>query len=517
MLLNPKTTSHSHSNSNSKSAKAKVQKQKQKQRYPKPRESIQPHRVCQSCTFSHSGAAPMTLQSLSDRLASGQITSRQLVEECLAAIDDPQGEGARTYLAVHREAARTQADRIDARRRAGEELPPLAGIPVSIKDLFDEAGEVTLGGSKVRIGTPPAQRDSAVVERLRAAGLVIVGRTNLTEFAYSGLGINPHYGTPRNAWDRGAARIPGGSSSGAAISVTDAMAQAAIGTDTGGSVRIPAALNGLCGFKPTARRVPLTGTLPLSISADSAGPIARTVADCALLDAVLAGEPVGLPDALSLRGLRLAVPTTVVQDELAPAVARAFAAACARLSAAGATLAETPFPLFARAAEVNPRGAISGAEAWWFHRHMIAAHADQYDPRVLARIRPGEAIGAADYIEMLQQRRRFIADVEAACAGFDGLLMPVTPDTAPTIAEVSARDEDYFRWNSRMLRNPSLVNLYDGCALALPCHPPGAAPVGLMIAGTAGADRRILAIGLAAERVLREPGAEAAGMEKSRL
>ena len=445
----------------------------------------------------------MTLQSLSAQLARGDLTSRQSVEACLAAIDDPDGEGARTFLAVHREAALAQADRIDALRQAGAAVPPLAGIPVSIKDLFDEAGVVTLGGSKVRVGAPPAERDSAVVARLRAAGLVIVGRSNLTEFAYSGLGINPHYGTPRNVFDRAAARIPGGSSSGAAISVTDGMAVAAIGTDTGGSVRIPAALNGLCGFKPTARRVPLTGTMPLSLSADSAGPIARTAADCALLDAVLAGEPVAVPESLPLRSLRLAVPTTIVQDDLAPAVARAFAAALTRLSAAGATLVDTPFPEFARVPEVNPRGAISGAEAWWFHRHMIAAHADQYDPRVLARIRPGEAISAADYIEMLQQRRGFIAAVEAAASGFDALLMPVTPDTAPTIAEVGASDEAYFRWNSRMLRNPSLVNLYDGCALALPCHAPGEAPVGLMIAGNAGADQRILGIGLAIEALQR--------------
>lgn len=447
----------------------------------------------------HDGIRRMNLHTLAHRLARGEVTSRQLVEHCLAAIDDPQGEGGRTFLAVHREPARAQADRIDALRQAEADVPPFAGIPISIKDLFDEAGVVTLGGSKVRVGAPPAERDSAVVARLRAAGLVILGRSNLTEFAYSGLGINPHYGTPRNVFDRAAARIPGGSSSGAAISVTDGMAAAAIGTDTGGSVRIPAALNGLCGFKPTARRVPLTGTMPLSLSADSAGPIARTVADCALLDAVLAGEPLTVPAALPLRGLRLAIPTTVVQDDLAPAVASAFAAALTRLSAAGATLVDTPFPEFARVPEVNPRGGISSAEAFWFHRRMISAQADGYDPRVLARIRPGEAISAADYIEMLQQRRGFIAAVEAAAAGFDALLMPVTPDTAPTIAEVSASDEAYFRWNSRMLRNPSLVNLYDGCALALPCHAPDEAPVGLMIAGTAGTDQRILGIGLAIE------------------
>lgn len=444
----------------------------------------------------------MTLETLSRQLASLQSTSRLQVERCLAAIDDPEGEGARTFLAVHRERALAEAERIDAGRRSGAALPVLAGIPVSIKDLFDEAGVVTLGASTVRRGAPAAERDSVVVERLRAAGMVIVGRTNMTEFAYSGVGINPHYGTPRNAFERAAARIPGGSSSGAAISVTDGMAAAAIGTDTGGSVRIPAALNGLCGFKPTARRVPLTGTTPLCMSMDSAGPIARTVGDCALLDAVLAADPVEAPTPLPLRGLRLALPTTVVQDDLAPDVARAFASALTRLSAAGATLIEAPFAEFARVPEINPRGAISGAEAWWFHRTMIAAHAGAYDPRVLARIRPGEAISAADYIEMLQQRRRFIADVEAACAGYDALLMPTTQDTAPTIAEVVASDAEYFRRNSRMLRNTSLVNLFDGCALTVPCHAPSDAPVGLMIAGPGGADRRILAIGLSVEAEL---------------
>jgi aspartyl-tRNA(Asn)/glutamyl-tRNA(Gln) amidotransferase subunit A len=431
------------------------------------------------------------------------LTSREHVERALAAIDAPDGEGERTFLAVHREAALATADRIDAGRKRGAALPSLAGLPVSIKDNFDEAGITTLAGSTVLKGAPPAARDSTAVARLRAAGAVIIGRTNMTEFAYSGLGINPHYGTPRNTFDRAAARIPGGSSSGAAISVADGMAWAAIGTDTGGSVRIPAALNGLVGFKPSAHRVPLDGVLPLSTTFDSVGPIARSVADCVRVDRVLAADHLELP-ALSLRGLRLAVPQTIALDELSPAVANTFAAALARLSAAGATLVDTPMAVFTRAAAVNPRGAISSAEAFKWHRSWLESGADRYDPRVLARIRPGESISDSAYAGLLEGRRQFVREVEAAAQGYDALLMPTTPETAPTIAEVIATDESYFRLNSRMLRNPGLVNVFDGCALSIPCHAPGSAPVGFMIAGLRDDDARILAIGQAAEAILRQ-------------
>lgn len=449
----------------------------------------------------------MTIVDLSRSLADRKITSRELVEQSLATIKNPQGEGARTFLLVHADGALAAADRVDAQRRSGARLPALAGIPISIKDLFDEAGVTTLGGSKVLVGAPAATHDSLVVERLRKAGVVIVGRTNLTEFAYSGLGINPHYGTPRNAFDRANARLPGGSSSGAAISVTDGMASGAIGTDTGGSVRIPAALNGLVGFKPTARRVPLDGVLPLSFSLDSAGPIAKTVADCALLDTVLADEKDASLVSAQLRGLRFAVPKTVVQDDLSASVASSFSAALARLSRAGATVVELAMAEFAQAGVVNPRGAISSVEAFAWHRRWIKEAGDKYDPRVVVRIRPGEAVTAADYIELLQRRKRFVDDVGAAVGGYDAMLMPTTPDTAPTIAEVAKDDESYFRWNGRMLRNASLVNLFDGCALSVPCHEPGAAPVGLMIAGVADTDRRILGIGLAVDAALRQPSA----------
>lgn len=445
---------------------------------------------------------PMTIVELSQLLASRTVTSRQLVEQAIAAIEDPEGEGARTFLLVHRREALAAADRVDALRRGGSKLPALAGIPISIKDLFDEAGVVTLGGSRVLVGTPPATRDSTVVERLRSSGAVIVGRTNLTEFAYSGLGINPHYGTPRNVFDRATGRIPGGSSSGAAISVTDGMAAGAIGSDTGGSVRIPAALNGLVGFKPTARRVPLDGVLPLSFSLDSAGPIAKSVADCALLDHVLAAEAAGVLARARLGGLRFAVPTTVVQDDLSPAVARAFTAALRRLSEAGAAIIEVPMAEFAQAAAVNPRGALASAEAWSWHRRWMNDGAGKYDPRVISRIRPGEAISAADYKELLQSRRRFVSAIDTAASGFDAMLMPTTPETAPTIADTVKDDASYLRMNGRMLRNTSIVNLFDGCALSVPCHEPGNAPVGLMIAGTQNTDLTILAIGLAVEEVV---------------
>jgi aspartyl-tRNA(Asn)/glutamyl-tRNA(Gln) amidotransferase subunit A len=446
--------------------------------------------------------ATMTIVEISRLLARRKITSRQLVEQSLAAIKDPAGEGARTFLLVHEKEARAAADRVDEQRRRGSKLPALAGIPISIKDLFDEAGFVTLAGSTVLVGSPPATRDSTVVERLRKAGAVLVGRTNLTEFAFTGLGINSHYGTPKNAFDRATGRIPGGSTSGGAISVTDGMAAGAIGTDTGGSLRIPAALNGLVGFKPTARRVPRDGILPLSSTLDSAGPIAKTVADCALLDQVLAADNNSVPTPPRLRGLRFAAPTTVFQDDLSPSVAGAFRGALDGLSNAGAAIMELPMAEFAQAAAVSPRGALPSHEAWLFHRQWLKDSADKYDPRVLARIRFGEEITGAHYRELLQLRERFVQTINAAASGYDALLMPTTPDTAPTITETTKDDESYFRLNSRMLRNTAIVNLFDGCALSVPCHDPGTAPVGLMIAGTQNTDRKLLAIGLAVEEVV---------------
>src|SRR5438132_3772663 len=292
-----------------------------------------------------------TLPTLAADLAAGRTTSRELVETALARIADPEGEGRRVFVKVYDAAARAAADAQDRLRKAGYVASPLAGIPVSIKDLFDVAGEVTLAGSRALDDTPPAEADAPIVARLKAAGAVIIGRTNMTEFAFSGVGINPHYGTPGNPYDR--SLIPGGSSAGAPISVADGMAAVAIGTDTGGSVRIPAALCGLVGFKPTQYRVPRDGATPLSTTLDSVGPIGLSVACCALTDAVMAGEKPGAPGSIGIDGLRLGIPQTVMLDDLEEPVAAAFERAVSRLSRAGARVTELPLKMLGDFARIN--------------------------------------------------------------------------------------------------------------------------------------------------------------------
>lgn len=445
-----------------------------------------------------------TLQQQAEALRAGRVASRDLVEAALARTSDPAGEGARVYTRVYAERARAQAQASDWLLGAGLARSQLEGLPVSIKDLFDVAGEPTLAGSVVLRDAAPAQSHALVVQRLIAAGAVIVGRTNMTEFAYSGLGLNPHHGTPRNPWDRATGRIPGGSTSGGAVSVSDGMALAAIGSDTGGSVRIPAALCGLTGFKPSAHRVPMDGVLPLSAQLDSIGPIAASVACCAALDAVLSGEHGVLPTPATLRHLRLAVPLTLVREGMDADVSAAFDASLRALSAAGAQVEEIAMPEFAQLAAINAQGGFTAAEAWAWHRPHIARAPERYDPRVISRIRRGAALSAADWLDLMAARKAWVAVVEQRIAGYDALLLPTTPVVAPPIAALEDSDELYGATNLLMLRNPTLINFLDGCALSLPCHPTGGAPVGLMIAGANGTDQRILSIGLAIEACLHK-------------
>src|SRR3954454_16611135 len=383
-----------------------------------------------------------TLASLADDLDSVRTTSRALVDACLAKIADPQGEGARAFIHVDSEAAIEAAEAMDRLREVKAAPSPFAGIPISIKDLFDIKGQVTRAGSRALDDSPPAVADAPAVARLRRAGFVVIGRTNMTEFAYSGIGINPHYGTPKGAWQRSVGHVPGGSSSGAAVSVADGMAHGALGTDTGGSCRIPAAYNGIVGYKPTQRRVPLDGGVPLSFTLDSFGPLARTVACCATLDAVLAGEPIAPVLPRPIKGMRLALPTTTALDDLDEAVSQTFARAVDSLARQGALIERIEVPEFLDIAAINAKGGFAASESYAWHRYLIAGHGDVYDPRVAVRILRGEGVSAADYIDMLTARRSLIAAIAVRLAPYDALVLPTTANTPPRIADLA--DDNAF-------------------------------------------------------------------------
>ncbi len=443
-----------------------------------------------------------TLDQLQADLRAGRQTAQALTDAALHQARDPQGEGARVFTALFAESAQAEARAADTLLAAGLG-GPLAGLPISIKDLLDVAGQPTCSGSLALAETPPASQDSVAVQRLRAAGAVIVGRTNMSELAFTGVGMNPHFGTPLNPWDRATGRIPGGSSSGAAVSVTDGMAVAAIGSDTGGSVRIPAALCGLAGFKPTQRRVSLVGARVLSTTLDSLGPLAPSVACCALLDAVLAGEtPAPLP-ALPLQGVRLAVPQSVVFDDIEAPVAAAFQATLDLLSKAGAVLVDMPFPALPAAMGLMVKVGFSAVECYAAHRDVLEQNWHKLDPHVAARLHAGTTALAADYAALHRNRAALVTQAAAYLAGFDGWVMPTVPMLAPAIAALAADDDTFRRVNGLLLRNTMLVNLLDGCAVTVPCQTPGNAPVGFSIAGSAGQDRRILAIAAALERLLQ--------------
>ncbi|MEW5888454.1 MAG: amidase [Pseudomonadota bacterium] len=441
---------------------------------------------------------------LAQDLAAGRTTSVRLVEQALERIAAHQAGGGTAFVRVDADTARQAAQASDLARAAGVVPSPLAGIPVSIKDLFDVRGQVTTAGSRVLRDAAPAQADAPAIARLKQAGAVIVGRTNMTEFAFSGLGLNPHYGTPLAPWRAGGARIAGGSSSGAAVSVAEGMAAMGLGTDTGGSVRIPSAFCGLTGFKPTARRVPTEGAFPLSQSLDSVGPLARTVACCALTDAILAGEPPVLPVTLPAKGLRLGVPQDFVLEGLDETVARAFEQALSRLAAAGVVLTEIATPEWRDLPAVNIHGGYSPIEAWAVHRERLAAREAEYDPRVAVRIRRGAAASAADYLELQAVRGRLIRSFETKAQGHDAWVMPTVPVVPPLLAPLETDDELYAKTNLLVLRNPSVINFLDGCALTLPCQGRGTgdAPVGLMLAAPALRDRHLLRSGLAVEQAL---------------
>ncbi|MDP3342107.1 amidase [Frigidibacter sp.] len=448
-----------------------------------------------------------TLAEAAADLAAGRTTAAALTEAALERIADPDGEGGRAFLVVQAEAARASARAMDALRQAGRAPSPWAGIPISIKDLYDEAGQQTRGGSKALADVAPATATAPSVARLQRAGFVVLGRTNMVEFAFSGLGHNPHFGTPRSPWgrdkgDRATGRLPGGSSSGAAVATADGMGFAGLGSDTGGSCRIPAALCGLVGWKPTAKRVPLTGTLPLSFTLDSLGPIARSVACCAVIDSLMAGEEAwspGLP--VPVAGLRLGVLQGYVTENWDAGVTSAFEAALSRLSAAGARVEKLVVPELADIPKANATGGYASSEAYAFHRGLIERQRDAYDPRILSRILRGGQMAAADYIQLGQDRARIISAFAARTAGYDAVVSPTCALVPPALSEIEDEAE-YGRINLLLLRNTSVGNFLDRCAISLPCHKPGEAPVGFQLMGEHGGDARLFAVAQAVEAAL---------------
>ena len=436
------------------------------------------------------------------RIQQGSASAESLLEASAEAARAPLSTHA--FISLRIEAAQMAARQIDRSRASGLPVPALAGLSISIKDLFDVAGEVTSAGSIVLASDPPAAADAPAVKRLREAGAALIGRTNMSEFAFSGVGINPHFGTAANAAPAardGEPRIPGGSTSGGAVSVASGAAWAALGSDTGGSIRIPAALQGLVGFKSTARRVPTDGAVPLSTTLDTACAITRSVRDAIVLHEVLADRRVA-PAEKPLATFRLAVPKTLMLDGLDTTVARAFERALATLREQGAHIEHIDLGLLAEVTAINATGGFSPAEAWAWHRHRLAAHERLYDPRVAQRIRRGEAMSAADYIHLIQARRSWILGMEQALAPYDALLSPTVPMVAPTLAPLLDDDAAFFAVNGALLRNPSCVNLLDGCALSLPCQAGGELPVGLMVWSSAMRDDAVLQASLAIEAAL---------------
>ncbi|TGT88734.1 MULTISPECIES: amidase [unclassified Mesorhizobium] len=429
------------------------------------------------------------MQSIRDRLENilSRLASRAADEK--------------VYTKLYAEAARAAADASDARKRAGVTLGPLDGTIVSIKDLFDVAGEATTAGSLMRKTAAPAQRDAAIVGRLRQAGAVIIGKTNMTEFAFTAIGDNMHYGTPGNPVDPG--RIPGGSSSGAGVSVGEGTSDISIGSDTGGSIRIPAALNGVVGFKPTARRVPLTGAFPLSGTLDSIGPLARTVSQCAAADAVMAGEAPNELAAIPLAGLRIGIPRGVLFGDIEGGVAAAFEHCLGRIEQAGAHIADLSIDdMIAEFRAATKRGSIAAMEGAEVHADWLAAGAPApVDPHVSGPLSRAAMLPTPVYIRALRRRTALAAAMDERLTSVDVLALPTTPVTAPTIAYMAEDAELRDHVEGLLLRNTQVANQFDLCAISLPM-PGTALPAGLMLVARNGHDHRLLRIAAEVESLL---------------
>jgi aspartyl-tRNA(Asn)/glutamyl-tRNA(Gln) amidotransferase subunit A len=448
-----------------------------------------------------------TIAKLTAKLASGEITSTALVENSLERIEDPAGEGERIFISLHKDKARRQALEVDGQRKSGNTSPPLAGIPFSAKDLFDIAGQVTTAGSKVLADAPAASHTATVIQRLEDVGMINIGRANMTEFAYSCLGLNPHYGTPKSVYDRATGRCPGGSSCGSAVSIADHLVSATVGTDTGGSCRTPAAFNNIVGFKPSCGRMPSEGVYPLSVNLDAPGPFGNSVACCHILDQVMAGEDVGsgLPELVpaQAKSITLTVPQSIVLEHLDPEVASAFANSLTKLSQAGVNIIDTPAPFFDRIIERNAIAGIAQYDAYQLHKDLLATRGDEYDEFVRWRITSSRNITEEMVQTSWRLRRELIAEATAMISNpLHAFAFPTVAIIPPRIADV--QDMEAFKaTNFRALRNTSTFNFLDGCSISLPSTAPGEAPVGFMLSMMHGRDPDLFSISAGVETILQ--------------
>ena len=424
------------------------------------------------------------------------------MDECFEKIASAGDEGEKTFLQVYQESARERADWIDQGRKSGLPLPPHAGIPIAIKDLFDIKGEVTRAGSKVLNDQPPALENAAIVDLLQAAGFIVVGKNHMTEFAYSGLGVNAHFGTPLNPHDKNTPRVPGGSSSGAAVAVTRKMVPAAIGTDTGGSCRIPAAFCGLIGFKPTSTRVPTAGAIPLSKTLDCVGPLATSVSCASVLDSILSGGAGEDVESLPEGGLRIGVLDGYVTEKLDEVVGAAYERALTRLSQRGVRLTPVSIPQLAKLPTINSKGGFVGADAYAWHKPYLETRTDFYDPWVRARFDAGKSQSAADYIELGETRKKLRALVSQKQQFFDALILPTVQIAPPTLQSLEDTETSNAT-NLLCLRNTAIGNFLDVPAISIPCHDTDELPVGAMLFGMTGDDRKLLSIARGLEQVIR--------------
>jgi aspartyl-tRNA(Asn)/glutamyl-tRNA(Gln) amidotransferase subunit A len=422
-------------------------------------------------------------------------------DESLARIE--ACEDRAIFTVITRDRAMTEARAAASRLAADRSLGFLDGVPIAWKDLFDVQGLPTTAGSKLRAGGPPAGHDAAVVANLAAAGMVCLGRTNMSEFAYSGIGLNPHFGTPRNPYGP-EARIPGGSSSGSAVAVARGLARVAIGTDTGGSVRVPAALNGVVGYKATTGRYSMAGVFPLSPTLDSLGVLSRSVSDAVLVDAAMRRAQPAQPTPQLPNGVRIFVPTNTVLGDCEPAVRANFDAAVERLGRAGALVEHGVLPAFDAIAQLgDKRGAIVAAEAYAIHEALFQSdQIARVDRRVVTRLRAGAGIGLAEYLAVTFARRQLIAET-AERFGQYVIAFPTTPMVAPPIKALEHDDGRFFAANSRILRNTSLGNFLDWCGVSLPSgRDADGMPTALLLSAMPGRDDALLSLALGSEAII---------------